>query len=186
LHVTDILNVFKWERLQDVTLVGHSYGGMVATGVADRAHERIGSLIYLDAFMPKNGQSLLDLLPPERAVITRRLAEEEGEGWLVPVAVPEAGPIQHVSNPGERALLKELCAAHPLATFSQKLSISENHLLIAKKAFVFASGYKPSTFARFAEEASTLGWPVADLQTHHFPMLSMPRETADVLMLHKA
>jgi hypothetical protein len=159
---------------------------MVATGVADRAHKRIGSLIYLDAFMPKNGQSLLDLLPPERAAITRRLAEENGDGWLVPVAVPEAGPIRHVSNPSELAPLKELNTPHPLATFSQKLNISGNHLQIRKKAFVFASGYKPSTFAQFADEARTLGWPVADLQTHHFPMLSMPRETADVLMLHKA
>jgi pimeloyl-ACP methyl ester carboxylesterase len=103
LHVTDILNVLKWERLQDVTLVGHSYGGMVATGVADRAHERIGSLIYLDAFMPKHGQSLLDLLPPERAAITRKLAEQNGDGWLVPVAYPEAGPMRHVTNPDELA-----------------------------------------------------------------------------------
>jgi|SRR5690242_16179024 len=62
MHIADILNLIKWEKLQNVTLVGHSYGGMVATGVADRAYERIGSLIYLDAFMPKNGQSLLELI----------------------------------------------------------------------------------------------------------------------------
>jgi pimeloyl-ACP methyl ester carboxylesterase len=179
------MNVLNWERLQDVTLVGHSYGGMVATGVADQAHERIGSLIYLDAFVPKNGQSLLDLLPPDRALITRKLAEEGGNGWLVPVAYPEAGPIRHVTNPNELAVLKELNTPHPLATFSQKLNISGNHLQIAKKAFVFASGYTPSPFARFAEEARTLGWPVIELRTHHFPMLSMPHETAEVLMRHK-
>jgi hypothetical protein len=95
-------------------------------------------------------------------------------------------PSQHVSEPNEAALLKEKCVAHPLATFSQKLNVSGNYLKIAKKAFVFASAYAPSTFAQFADEDRALGWPVEDLQTHHFPMLSMPRETAEVLMLHKA
>jgi pimeloyl-ACP methyl ester carboxylesterase len=185
-HITDILNVIKYEKLRSVTLVGHSYGGMVITGVADRAHDHIGSLIYLDAFMPKNGQSLLDLLPSERAAIMLKLTQENGEGWYVPVAVPEAGPIQHVSEASIVTLLKELCVAHPFATFSQKLDLSGNHLKVTKKAFVFASEYKLSTFARFADEARVLGWPVEDLQTHHFPMLSMPRETASTLMRHKA
>src|SRR5262249_41213024 len=63
-HIADVLNVIKYEDLRDVVLIGHSYGGMVATGVADRARERIEQLIYMDAFVPKNGQSLLDLLPP--------------------------------------------------------------------------------------------------------------------------
>src|SRR5262249_39341583 len=63
-HIQDMLAVIKYEDLRNVVLIGHSYGGMVATGVADRARERITQLIYLDAFVPKNGQSLLDLLPP--------------------------------------------------------------------------------------------------------------------------
>jgi pimeloyl-ACP methyl ester carboxylesterase len=108
-HITDILNLIKWEKLRNVTLVGHSYGGMVVTGVADRVHDRVGSLIYLDAFIPKEGRSLLDLLPSERAAITLKLAQENGDGWRVPVAVPEAGPIQHVREgkyrcPAQRAM----------------------------------------------------------------------------------
>jgi pimeloyl-ACP methyl ester carboxylesterase len=118
MHVRDILGVIKWQRLQHVTLVGHSYGGMVATGVADRAQERIGSLIYLDAFMPKDGQCLFDLIPHDRAAGMQKVAEENGEGWYVPVS---ALPSQHVSEPSEVALLKELCVAQPLATFSQRL-----------------------------------------------------------------
>src|ERR1700743_970246 len=65
-HITDILNVIKYEDLHDVVLLGHSYGGMVATGVADRARDRIRQLIYLDAFVPRDGQSLLDLNEPAR------------------------------------------------------------------------------------------------------------------------
>src|ERR1700685_1291780 len=63
-HVTDVVNVIKTEELSDVVLVGHSYGGMVVTGVADALSDKIRSLVYLDAFVPQNGQSLINLLPP--------------------------------------------------------------------------------------------------------------------------
>src|SRR3979409_370862 len=60
-HIQDILNVIRYEDLRDIVLIGHSYGGMVATGVADRARDRIVQLIYIDAFVPDDGQCLLDL-----------------------------------------------------------------------------------------------------------------------------
>lgn len=60
-HIQDILNVIAFEDLSGIVLLGHSYGGMVATGVADRARERVTQLIYLDAFVPRDGQSLFDL-----------------------------------------------------------------------------------------------------------------------------
>lgn len=63
-HITDIVNVIKQEELSEIVLVGHSYGGMVVTGVADALSDKIRSLVYLDAFVPENGQSLLSLLPP--------------------------------------------------------------------------------------------------------------------------
>jgi len=182
-HIADVLGVLKWERLENVTLVGHSYGGSVAAGVADRAHERIGSLIYLDAFMPKDGQALYDLIPPQRAAGMRRIAEEQGEGWYLPIT---AAPLEHVTEPKEAALLKKLCVAHPFATMTQKLNLSGNHLKIPKKCFVRATGYTPSVFTRFAEEARALGWPIEELATHHFTMLSMPRETAETLIRHAA
>src|ERR1700743_2207911 len=65
-HIADILNVIKYEDLYDIVLLGHSYGGMVATGAADRARAHVEQLIYLDAFVPRNGQSLLDLNEPAR------------------------------------------------------------------------------------------------------------------------
>jgi pimeloyl-ACP methyl ester carboxylesterase len=65
-HIQDILNVIKYEDLRDIVLVGHSYGGMVATGVADRARDRVTQLTYIDAFVPDDGQSLLDLNRPRR------------------------------------------------------------------------------------------------------------------------
>src|SRR5690348_16630714 len=64
-HIQDVVSVLEFEDLEDVVLLGHSYGGMVATGVADRASSRIARLIYLDAFAPKDGQSLFDLVGPK-------------------------------------------------------------------------------------------------------------------------
>src|SRR5205807_5338470 len=64
LHIRDICAVLHYEDLRDVILVGHSYGGMVVSGVADRAGERIGRLVYLDAANPKNNQSLVDVSGP--------------------------------------------------------------------------------------------------------------------------
>jgi pimeloyl-ACP methyl ester carboxylesterase len=63
-HITDIVNVIKWERIEDVVLVGHSYGGMVITGVAEAMERSIASIVFLDAFLPDNNQALADIAPP--------------------------------------------------------------------------------------------------------------------------
>ncbi|MDP6429203.1 MAG: alpha/beta hydrolase [Rhodospirillales bacterium] len=182
-HVLDVLGVLEWGRLENVTLVGHSYGGAVVTGVADRAPERIGSLIYLDAFVPKDGQSLTDLQAPERAKMMRKYAEDKGEGWYLP---PFPADFWHVTNPEEAAFLEELSTPHPYATMLQKLQLTGGLEKIAKKTYVQATGYEPSAFPRFVAEAREAGWPVEELNTHHFTMLSMPAETAEVLIRHAA
>src|ERR1700760_1955176 len=81
-HIKDILGVVKFEDLNDIVLLGHSYGGMVATGVADRIPERIKQIIYLDAFVPRDGQSLLDL--NEHARPTMEALAGSGDNWRVP------------------------------------------------------------------------------------------------------
>ena len=140
-HIADVLGVLKWEQLNNVTLVGHSYGGMVVTGVADQAHDRIGSLIYLDAFVPKNGQSLFDLATPERAAGMRKMADEQGEGWFLPLS---AAPLEHVTDPKEAALLQELCVPQPLANATQTLNLSGNHLKIEKTALCLPPPISPA------------------------------------------
>jgi pimeloyl-ACP methyl ester carboxylesterase len=182
-HILDVLGVLEWGRLENVTLVGHSYGGMVATGVADRAPERIGSLIYLDAFAPKDGQSLSDLMIPERLETMRKRAEDEGEGWYLP---PFPADFWHVTDPDEAAFLEQLSTPHPFATMLQKLRLGGGLDRILKKAYVLATGYEPSSFPPFADEARQAGWPVEELNTHHFTMLSMPAETAEVLIRNAA
>src|SRR5262245_44448541 len=85
-HIQDILNVIKFEDLSDIVLLGHSYGGMVATGVADRARDRITQLIYLDALVPRDGQSLMDINDPARERM--RAAAADGDGYRVPPYPP--------------------------------------------------------------------------------------------------
>src|SRR5205085_6029248 len=81
MHIQDVVAVLESEELNDVYLIGHSYGGMVATGVADRARARIKHLIYLDAFAPQDGQSAFDLQPPEQVAQRRAAARKDGDGW---------------------------------------------------------------------------------------------------------
>jgi len=84
-HIQDVIGVIDDADLSDIVLVGNSYGGMVISGVADRVPEKVASLVYLDAFVPEDGQSCLSLLPPDR-----RLATVPGEDWLV-APIPSAG-----------------------------------------------------------------------------------------------
>ena len=80
-HIEDVLAVIRYEDLRDIVLIGHSYGGMVATGVADRARDKIRQLIYIDAFVPGDGQSLLDL---NQAAVQRMQELTKSGSWRVP------------------------------------------------------------------------------------------------------
>jgi pimeloyl-ACP methyl ester carboxylesterase len=82
-HIQDVIGVIDDEDLSDIVLVGHSYGGMVISGVADRVPEKVASLVYLDAFVPENGQSLFSVLPSDRRLVT-----VPGEDWLVAPITP--------------------------------------------------------------------------------------------------
>jgi pimeloyl-ACP methyl ester carboxylesterase len=90
-HVLDVANVLGYEDLQDAVLVGHSYGGMVITGVAERVPERLAHLVYLDALVPADGQAMTDFYPPAARAALDAAARAHGDGWRVPVG-PEFGP----------------------------------------------------------------------------------------------
>ena len=83
-HIQDIVMVLRYENLYNVILVGHSYGGMVITGVAEQVPERIAQLVYLDAFVPQDGQSLADLIGPELTAYIEQTVHGTGDGWRVP------------------------------------------------------------------------------------------------------
>ena len=179
-HIQDILGVLDFERLDDVALVGHSYGGMVVSGVADRAAERIRSLIYVDAAMPENGQAMLDLVSADRKATVIGLAESEGDGYKVPATlVLETG----IEDPAAREAFLARTCPHPLPALLEPIKLDGNHLTIRNKAYVFAALNNSHRFRDYMEWAvAQPGWVGEELPTFHFPMATMPNETADLLI----
>ena len=170
LHTRDILQAIEYERLGDFVLVGHSYGGMVVTAVADRVPEKIRALVYLDAFVPKDGESLLDLARPEMREKLLAL-----QGWQVPPPPP-----QGMTDKQEIAWIEGRRNPQPIGTFKEKISLQGNFK--GKKAYIFCSGYSPTSFAPFgAATKADKAWQYHELPTHHYPQISMPRELAALL-----
>lgn len=92
-HIDDVASVIETDELRDIILVGHSYGGMAVTGVADRMTDRIRHVVYLDALIPENGDTAFTVLPAGLAASRRKVAREQGGGVALPVPGPEAFPI---------------------------------------------------------------------------------------------
>jgi len=182
-HIQDILQLLRHERLSQVVLVGHSYGGMVISGVADAAADGvIRTLVYLDAALPESGQTMLDfVLPPRRAQFLER-ARAEGEGWKVP---PISAAQWGIEDVADQAWLDSLFGFHPLKTFTDPIQLAGRHLHIKDKVFVLAARYNPSAFQQFAQRTRPdPAWTNYELPTFHFTMVEQPGETAELLLRH--
>src|SRR6266851_1528742 len=177
-HITDVVNLIRWEELSDVVLCGHSYGGCVISGVADRIPDRIGALVYLDAFVLENGQSLHDTLPPPMRDAQLEQAQQSGEGWKVPPIPAEAF---HV-NAQDLDWMNRQCTMQPLATFQQPLHLTGEIARIKNVTFILATGWAPSPFPPFCEKARTKGWRTVTLQCGHDVMLDLPEELTRELL----
>ncbi len=130
LHIRDVTAVLHYEDLRDVVLVGHSYGGMVVTGVADRAADRVGRLVYLDAANPRNQQSLVDVTGGAIEAIRPGGRVVDGVE-LVLLPSPDAGKVYGVTGPGELAWMAERLTAHPWRCFEQRLELTNEAALAA-------------------------------------------------------
>ena len=172
-HITDIANVIKWERLDNIVLVGHSYAGMVITGVAGQAEHAIGSIVYLDAFLPDDGQSLTDLGAQQQI----RSAGEKGE---LAVAPPSAASF--AVNEKDRAWVDAMSTPQPVATLTEKVMGAVARDRIARKTYVQATGRRapPFTAAR-AKIQSAPAWRIYEVPSGHFVMIDMPERLVEIL-----
>lgn len=178
-HITDIINVIRWEELSDVVLCGHSYGGMVISGVADRIPEKIRSLVYLDAFVPADGQSATDFMPPERVQMLQESARAHGQGWRLPPITAAAFKVR----PENQAWVDSQCVPHPLAAFEDRIRLTGGLARVASRTFILAEQYNPSAFQGIAERVRRdPAWRFLALPCGHDVMVDMPRELADALM----
>jgi pimeloyl-ACP methyl ester carboxylesterase len=176
-HIQDILNVLFYEDLSDVILIGHSYGGMVATGVADRAPERLRHLVYLDAFVPRDGQALFDLLPPDARARMQAGAQTEGEGWRIPPIPPPPD-----TSEADLAWTRPRRVMHPLKAFEQPARLT-GAIDRVPRTYVYALRAGPGdTFRQFAERAkSEAGWGYEELDVTHNPHITAPDLLVDLL-----
>jgi pimeloyl-ACP methyl ester carboxylesterase len=178
-HIQDVCGVLTMDDLRDVVLIGHSYGGMVATGVADRETRRIAQLVYLDAFVPRDGQSVFDLHSPEARDRMLHAAEVDGEEWLVPPNPPPPD-----TPAADLAWMAPRRVPHPIATFQQPIRLSgEVDRLLRTYIYCLRPG-PGDTFRQFAQRARTdANWQYREIDSSHNPHITAP----DVLaaMLHE-
>lgn len=124
--ITSIVEFLEGEDLRDVVLVGHSYGGMIITGVADRAADRIRRLVYINAFVPNNGESLNDMVPPHYVGLFDQIAGASADNSvMLPFPIWREAFINDASLEVAQAAFDKL-NPHPYATFSDKISLSRN------------------------------------------------------------
>ena len=128
LHVRDVVALLDSEDLRDVILVGHSYGGMVITGIADRATDRVGDLVYLDAANPVNGQSLIDVAGP-MINMTRPLGAIVAGVELVLLPAPGAAAFYGITDPDDQAWTDDKLTGHPWKCFEQPLRLEDEDAL---------------------------------------------------------
>ncbi len=185
-HIQDVVNLIRWEELKDIVLCGHSYGGIVITGVAAKVPDKICSLVYLDAFVPADGQRLFDFLPPQAQAAMTDEARKNGDGYLM-TPIPAAA---FNVNRADRAWADQMCVKHPLACFEDKVASGNVLDRIGKKTYILATDWPPpeapgmpSPFVPIAERLrNDSRWRVVDMHCGHDVMLDMPKELAEVLV----
>jgi pimeloyl-ACP methyl ester carboxylesterase len=181
LHIRDVCAVLHYDDLRDVILVGHSYGGLVITGVADRASDRVGRLVYLDAANPVNGQSLLDVAGPIIEAV--RPAGEVVDGVeLVLLPDPEAGRFYGVTNPDDLAWMADRLTGHPWKCFEQKLELTNEDALWSIPQFHIVCTSTLATRDPELMAAARAEGRLWDIDTGHDLMITEPEATADALL----
>jgi pimeloyl-ACP methyl ester carboxylesterase len=169
-HIEDVLVQVYTAGFERFILVGHSYGGMVVTGVAAKLGSRIDALVYIDAFWPEDGQSLWDV------------TGEFEHAWYIeqqkatPGLVPPIGGIDFEMVPGVIGL-------HPLLTLLEGVRLTGEEKKIPRHAYVYATGWQPTPFTRFAEKArDTPGCEYHESRASHMVMGDQPEQTLEILL----
>jgi pimeloyl-ACP methyl ester carboxylesterase len=186
-HVEDIANVLTLEDLGEVILLATSSAGMVITGVAERVPERIGSLVYLDAFVPDDGESLLDLIPPDRRPAMQSLVETEGFGWLLPrfTATPWEQFVANawqVTNDEDLAWTVARLRPTPFGHFTRAVQRHNPAAEQLPRVYIRCDRWPNPRFDHYATIADqTPGWQLRHLDSSHLPYITHTRELAQLL-----
>jgi pimeloyl-ACP methyl ester carboxylesterase len=176
-HVADVVNLLKWERLSDVVLCGHSYGGFVISGVAEVMPAQTRSIVFLDAFLPENGDTIQKLTGPavQDAI---RAAMQRGDLGVRPRPAEAFGV-----NASDRDWVDSLCVPQPIGTFTSPIALSGARERIARKTYIRAKGYHNPSFDRaFATVQSDPSWHCHQLPCGHDVMIDLPDRLTELLL----
>jgi pimeloyl-ACP methyl ester carboxylesterase len=180
--------LLEYEDLGGVVLVGHSYGGMVVAGVAGRMPQRLAHVVYLDAYVPEDGQSMIDLVPPERLESMLARVHDEGDGWRLPSFAPESWDVTVrerylVTDAAEVRWLVERLRPQPFKTMTEPLRV-ENPAAAAAipRTYIRCPLYPNAKFDEHARSFREQGLPSFELPTSHDAMVTAPRQLADILL----
>lgn len=176
-HIEDICAVLFHEDLRDVILVGHSYGGFVATGVADRMPERLSHVVYLDAFAPKAGDTMLALATPESRERWVEGARTQGDGWRVP-----PNPLPPDTSAADLEWIMPRRHPQPLGTMTQPLALTSAETPLPR-SFIYCTRIGPGDmFGPFARAANAdARWRYFEMDASHNPHITAPDALADIL-----
>lgn len=180
-HVHDVLGVIEYEDIEEVVLVGHSYGGVVTTAVAEVVAQKLSHLVYLDAWVPKDGQAMFDLMPQERAEGYREAARVSGEGVGIPPQPIEAFAI---TDEEDARWFASKLVLQPLKTFESPVGLSSEEAGLLPRTYISCTvnPVLAPIFRPFAQRARTEeGWGYRELPTGHVPMVTMPQGVSDLL-----
>jgi pimeloyl-ACP methyl ester carboxylesterase len=176
-HITDVVNVMKWEELTDVVLCGHSYGGFIISGVAEAMAPAIRSIVFLDAFVPKNGDAIRDLTGPA--------VQEAIDGALKrgDLAIPPRSAEAFGVNPADRAWVDRLCVGQPIGCFTDKIALTGARDRVAKKSYVRAAAYaNPGFDHALAAIKSDPSWRTYAVNCGHDVMVDDPARLTEILL----
>jgi pimeloyl-ACP methyl ester carboxylesterase len=183
IHVRDIINVIEYEDLRNVILVGNSSGGMVITGVADHMPERIAHMVFLDAFVPTDGQSMLDVIPPDRRPALEAFVQREGAGWVLPRFAPPPWEklVTETWQVTEKTDLDWMCPT-PFGHFKEPVKRKNPAAEKLPRTYIRTQWPHPG-FDRYAGDAGeAAGWQSRKIASSHLPYITHPSELAALLL----
>ena len=187
-HIQDVVNVLEYENLNGIIIVGHSSSGLVITGVADRAPQRISHIVYLDAFVPEDGQSMMDLIPPDRLKGMEARVQTEGKGWLLPSLAPVPWEkfihdAWGVTDDADRRWMVARLGPTPFRHFTDRVHLANAATEKLPRTYVRCLKWPNPVFDRYAATARQGGvWRYRELATSHEAFITMPRELAGHLL----
>jgi pimeloyl-ACP methyl ester carboxylesterase len=184
-HISDVVNVLEYEDLRDVVLAGHSYSGVVITGVADRVPDRLAQLIYVDSAPLADGQAFLDLFGPEAGAELERTVATLGDGWRLPfpsfAELAQSAGVTGLDDHARR-LMENRAVPQPFATYRQPLRLVggggeyQRAVIACENIRGLVAAGVPQILA-----VTRPPWRYEELATGHWPMLSAPGELAALL-----